>query len=366
VCSRVRRFKPEETVESEDSLSGAPINYSDDGTSWPESVAGMKPALSTYWAADETKVMWQNAACLLHLSVRDSIGARPTFGLSDWHGTESVAKARPDLTCAVGRGSKLWLSQSERSNRNSSMIKEALWPKAGDITQGFNQLDQTADPRFSIEFFDPPKTIEGEREVKDLILEILDFKPDASVLEVGCGTGNDVREIASHVGPTGQVVGIDSSEALIAESKRRASGSNLPVEFRLGDVRQLDFPNGTFNRVRTDRVLMFVPEIEAAIGEMVRVLRPGGRLFTCELDHELRFVDSRLPEINREIHAAWVANNPQPCIGRQLSRLLADQGLRNVKSRVQVIQPLYQMFARLTGGFLSTALEARRIGRSGS
>jgi hypothetical protein len=102
---------------------------------------------------------------------------------------------------------------------------------------------------------------------------------------------------------------------------------------------------------------MFVPEIEVAIAEMVRVLRPGGRLVASELDHELRYVDSRLPEINRKVHEAWIAINPQPRLGRQLTRLFAEQGLRNVKSTPQVIRLPYPMFLRVTGGFLSTAIK---------
>jgi ubiquinone/menaquinone biosynthesis C-methylase UbiE len=225
-----------------------------------------------------------------------------------------------------------------------------------DITQGFKQVDQAHDPRFFIEFLDARKTIEGEREVKELILEMLNLKPGARVLDVGSGTGDDAREIAGLVGANGQVVGIDASDALIAESRKRAAGSGLPVDFRLGDVRRLDFPNATFDRIRTDRVLMFVPEIETALAEMVRVLRTGGRLVASELDHELRFIDSRQPEIDRKIHAAWVASNPQPRLGRQLARLFSTHGLREVKSSARILKPPYQFLSRVNRGFLSAAV----------
>jgi hypothetical protein len=86
------------------------------------------------------------------------------------------------------------------------------------------------------------------------------------------------------------------------------------------------------------------------------LLRPGGRLVASEIDPELFFVDSRLPEINRKIHAAWVASHPQLRLGRQLSRLLAERGLLSVKSALQVIQPSYQMFKRITSGFISAAI----------
>ena len=107
---------------------------------------------------------------------------------------------------------------------------------------------------------------------------MLRLEPGVRVLDIGCGTGDDVREMAGFVGTGGQAVGIDPSRALIAESMRRAEGSTLPVEFRLGEVCKLDFPDAAFDRIRTDRVLIFVPEIEVALKEMLRVLRPGGRL----------------------------------------------------------------------------------------
>src|SRR5436190_472325 len=92
---------------------------------------------------------------------------------------------------------------------------------------GFVAVDQADDPRFFIEFLDARKTIEGERDVKELILRMLDLHDGATVLDVGCGTGDDAREIAGLVGTTGRVVGIDPSETMVAESKRRAEGSGL-------------------------------------------------------------------------------------------------------------------------------------------
>lgn len=123
--------------------------------------------------------------------------------------------------------------------------------RTGDITRGFTGVDQTPDARFFIDFLDARETIEGETEVKQLILDMLHLQPGLRMLDVGDGTGDDVRELAARVGLAGQVLGIDPSNELIAESKRRSAGSALPVEFRIGDARKLDFSDASRSLVFT-------------------------------------------------------------------------------------------------------------------
>jgi ubiquinone/menaquinone biosynthesis C-methylase UbiE len=235
--------------------------------------------------------------------------------------------------------------------------------KGNDVTQ-FANVDRAADPRYFIEFLDARKSFEGERAVKELIIEMLDLKPGAHVLDVGSGTGDDAREIASIVGLNGRVTGLDLNETLVAESRKRATESGSPVEFRRGDVRALDLPSASFDRVRTDRVLMFVPEIDEAISEIVRVLRPGGRVATSEIDHETHFIDSDRPNISRKFYAAFAAANPQPRLGRRLHRLLAKHGLGNVKTVPRVIRPPYAMFQRLYAGFIASAIRRGQLDKA--
>lgn len=225
----------------------------------------------------------------------------------------------------------------------------------------FVAVDETSDPRFFIEFLDARKTIEGEREVKEQILRMLALHEGDSVLDVGCGTGDDAREIAGLVGIKGRVVGIDPSEAMIAESKRRAEGSGLPVHFQSGDVRKMDFPDASFDRVRTDRVLMFVSEMEQALSEIRRVLRPGGLLVTSELDHGLHYTDSVHHDTTAKIHAAFAEAQPQPRLGRGLARLLHQAGFQSVKSIPMVLRPPYKTFRRLFDGFLRSAIQRARL-----
>jgi ubiquinone/menaquinone biosynthesis C-methylase UbiE len=107
--------------------------------------------------------------------------------------------------------------------------------------------------------------------LKMVIAERLNISPGDRVLDVGCGTGNDVRMLASLVGPTGWVTGIDLSKTMIV-AHERSRASSLPVSFALGDARSLDFPDNPFDACRCETVLMHLDGSPArAIAEMARV-----------------------------------------------------------------------------------------------
>ena len=68
------------------------------------------------------------------------------------------------------------------------------------------------------------------RALKPIMLDQMRLHRGQRVLEVGCGTGDDVRTIARRVGPSGHVLGIDASPLVVAEATRRSQGRNLPVD----------------------------------------------------------------------------------------------------------------------------------------
>src|SRR5262245_4014546 len=95
-----------------------------------------------------------------------------------------------------------------------------------------------------------------------------------SILDVGCGLGEVCADLAELVGPTGRVVGIDASEALIAHARERWGASR--IEFDVGDAEALEFEDATFDAVRAERVVQHLGDPATAIAEMARVVRPGG------------------------------------------------------------------------------------------
>jgi ubiquinone/menaquinone biosynthesis C-methylase UbiE len=112
--------------------------------------------------------------------------------------------------------------------------------------------------------------VEGIKAYKQTMLNLLDVRIGQSVLEVGCGTGDDARDIARFVGPTGHVTGLDYSEAMIEVARERSQASDLPVEFQLGDAQNLIFADSSFDRYRAEKMLMHVSDPKKAITEAVR------------------------------------------------------------------------------------------------
>jgi ubiquinone/menaquinone biosynthesis C-methylase UbiE len=148
------------------------------------------------------------------------------------------------------------------------------------------------DPGFALRFFDAGNQLPSVRALKPIMLEALELRRGLSVLEVGCGAGDDVRTIARRVGADGHVLGIDASAPIVAEATRRSAGRNLPVSFRQGDALALELPDACIDRARAERLLMHVDGDPAvAIGELARVLKPGGRMVVFDFDWDALVID---------------------------------------------------------------------------
>ncbi len=104
------------------------------------------------------------------------------------------------------------------------------------------------------------------------------------MLDVGCGTGTLALEARERVGITGRVCGIDPSRQMIAYARRKAAGRSLSVDFQLGVVEHLAFPDRSFDVVLCTWMIHHLPtdDKRQGLAEMARVLKPGGRLLLVD------------------------------------------------------------------------------------
>jgi ubiquinone/menaquinone biosynthesis C-methylase UbiE len=100
------------------------------------------------------------------------------------------------------------------------------------------------------------------------------------VLDVACGTGVLAREAARRSGPAGRVAGLDINDGMLAVAKRK----DPKITWKQGRAESLPFDSASFDVVVSQFGLMFFEDRQAAIREMVRVLRPGGRLAVAVWD----------------------------------------------------------------------------------
>src|SRR4051794_14317004 len=92
----------------------------------------------------------------------------------------------------------------------------------------FSNVDQSQNPAMAVAFLDKMSADNRIKKLKQSLHQLMDPKPGSRLLDAGCGTGLDVQDLARMVGPGGQVTGLDYSQSLVDEAKRRAEGLNLP------------------------------------------------------------------------------------------------------------------------------------------
>jgi SAM-dependent methyltransferase len=121
------------------------------------------------------------------------------------------------------------------------------------------------------------------------------------VVDVGSGGGIDSLVAARMVGPTGKVVGIDMTPAMLQRARMAAAGSGIDhVEFREGYMEELPVPDAWADVVISNGVLNLTPDKQKTLGEMFRVLRPGGRLQIADI-----LVSREVPEAAKRKIDLW-------------------------------------------------------------
>ena len=136
--------------------------------------------------------------------------------------------------------------------------------------------------------------------------------PAPSVLDLGCGTGINLLEAASILGPCRRLHGIDIAPRMIDEARRKAAAAGVTATFEVGDAQHIALEDASFDLVICNSAYHWFPDRARAVAEMSRVLRPGGQVILAGVAdpgfHEwARIVDDVRRRLLHEQHSCFPA-----------------------------------------------------------
>ncbi len=167
------------------------------------------------------------------------------------------------------------------------------------------------------------------------LLEPAAIGPGHTVVDFGCGPGFIAQELATRVGPSGRVHGVDLNARFVDDANERARAAGVSnVTFHQSGDGAVPLADESVDRVLCKNVLEYVPDAAAQVVELRRVLKPGGRLHLLDSDWDFVVVEPWSPDTVREFFAAAAPAFREPNIGRKLPGLLVDAGFEDISVRL--------------------------------
>jgi ubiquinone/menaquinone biosynthesis C-methylase UbiE len=195
--------------------------------------------------------------------------------------------------------------------------------------------------------------------IKERIRSLLELGPGQRVLDVGCGSGVDSASVLAEVQPGGLVVGIDCDGSMIRRARdhtrvRRHLSRALHL---FADADCIPYLDATFDRCYSGRVLQHATEPATVISELVRVTKPAGTIVIAETDWATLSIDTPATATERELVRFVGDSLGSGYAGRQLRRMLSDQGLTDV--HVEMWPVVWTDY----GAFRATSLSLLGVGQ---
>jgi ubiquinone/menaquinone biosynthesis C-methylase UbiE len=127
-------------------------------------------------------------------------------------------------------------------------------------------------------------TLGRSRRLRNMTIDNASLRPGESLLDVGCGTGGVTIPGKRRIGQNGKAAGIDPSPEMIAVASEKAGKAGLDINFRLGVIEALPYPDESFDVVTSSLMMHHLPEDLQVKGlaEIFRVLKPGGRVLIAD------------------------------------------------------------------------------------
>jgi ubiquinone/menaquinone biosynthesis C-methylase UbiE len=162
------------------------------------------------------------------------------------------------------------------------------------------------------------------------VLEALQLRTGERVLEVGCGGGFYAYEAAQCVGPSGRVCALDLSADQITAAQSRCAELAW-VNCRVADAIELPYEGGAFDVVYGVQVFEYVAQLDTALREVQRVLRPGGRVAILATNWSSLVWHSAQPDRMQRVLTAFMAHAPYPDLPASLGVRLRQVGLEPLR-----------------------------------
>jgi ubiquinone/menaquinone biosynthesis C-methylase UbiE len=175
-------------------------------------------------------------------------------------------------------------------------------------------------------------------------LTVLEPREGEHILDIGSGPGLLVADLAAVVGHTGHVTGVEISDSMLALSRRRIGSHAVAdrVTFVKGDAAELPFPDGSFDAATSTQVYEYLPDVDKALAELYRVLRPGGRALILDTDWASLVWNATDQDRMDRIVAAYLERFADPHLPRSLSGALRTAGFRiHRRDTLALLNPEY-------------------------
>ena len=186
----------------------------------------------------------------------------------------------------------------------------------------FTRVDEQSDPAVWIDVLDRLRGDLLYVGYKRRVADLLEAQPGGRFLEVGAGTGADALDVARRFQVS--VVGADVSKAMVDEARRRGLADAV-----VADAHRLPFSSEDFDGAWADRTFQHLADPLTALTELVRVVRPGGRIVIADPDYGTQVVNIPDQDLARRV-LAFRAGVGNWTLAHQMPRLFAEAGVRDI------------------------------------
>ena len=210
--------------------------------------------------------------------------------------------------------------------------------RGGISLKGFESASHGAEFAAYISALEAFDRLEQLQELKALGLKFTGIGPGSHVLEVGCGFGLETLRLAHSALPGGLVAGCDLSSDFLAEARRRAAAAGVNIAFKQARVETLPYPDRSFEILWSERLLIYVPDLQQAASEMRRVLRSGGRLVSIEPDISTSTLNLNNRDLVRRVMGHEADKNvAHGWLPGQLGGVLESAGFNDIRLATRVV-----------------------------